>query len=89
MGAVEGGIAGLLILAVFGAIIGWLASIIVKGSGSGLLTDIIVGIAGSWLAGFALPRMGISIGGGWIGAIIAATAGAVVLLLLIRLIRRA
>jgi uncharacterized membrane protein YeaQ/YmgE (transglycosylase-associated protein family) len=79
----------LLIALVIGAIAGWLAGNIMKGSGYGLFGDIIVGIIGgyigSWLWGFFhLPL----IGNFWISAIVTATAGAIVLLFLIRLIRR-
>ncbi|THD82495.1 GlsB/YeaQ/YmgE family stress response membrane protein [Aliigemmobacter aestuarii] len=72
-----------------GAVIGWLASLIVKGSGSGLLTDILAGVGGSMLASFLLPRLGIPLGGGWFGAFLAALAGAVLILFILRLVRRA
>ena len=61
----------------------------VKGGGYGLIGDIIVGIVGAFIAGWMLPRVGIVIGGGIIAAIINAFIGAVILLLLLRLIRRA
>lgn len=81
--------AGLLTVCIIGAIAGWLAGQIVKGGGFGLVGDILVGVAGSFLAGFLLPRIGLPTPGGLIGVILYATAGAVILLLLIRLIRRA
>ena len=73
---------------VVGAVVGWVASLIVKGAGSGLLTDILVGIGGSILASFLLPAIGIQLGGGVIGSFIAAVIGAVILLLIIKLIRK-
>ena len=72
-----------------GAIAGWLAGMVVKGGGFGLIGDIIVGIVGGLIAGWLLPRIGIVIGGGeFIGPIINAFIGAVILLIILRLIRR-
>ena len=79
---------GLVILLV-GAVAGWLAGLIVKGYGYGLLGNIVIGIVGAFLAGLILPRLDLSIGSGIAGAIIHATIGAVILLFLIRLIKRA
>jgi uncharacterized membrane protein YeaQ/YmgE (transglycosylase-associated protein family) len=78
----------LLIILLVGAIAGWLAGVIVKGYGFGLLGNIVVGIVGALLAGLLLPALGVSIGAGLIGSIIHATIGAVILLPLLRLIRR-
>ncbi len=82
-------IEALIILLLVGAVAGWLAGVIVKGFGFGLVGNIIVGIVGAILAGFILPKIGISIGGGILGSIINATIGAVILLFIIRLIKRA
>jgi uncharacterized membrane protein YeaQ/YmgE (transglycosylase-associated protein family) len=79
----------ILIILVVGAVAGWLAGLIVRGAGFGLIGDIIVGIVGAFIAGWLLPRLGVHIMSGMIGAIIDATIGAVILLLVIRLIRRA
>jgi uncharacterized membrane protein YeaQ/YmgE (transglycosylase-associated protein family) len=78
----------LLIWLVVGAVAGWLAGVIVKGGGFGLVGDIVVGILGAFLGGWLLPRLGIAIGVGLVGIVITATIGAVVLLLILRLIRR-
>jgi uncharacterized membrane protein YeaQ/YmgE (transglycosylase-associated protein family) len=78
----------LIIWLVVGAVAGWLAGIIVKGYGFGLVGNIIVGIIGGLIAGWLLPRLGIVIGGGYIAAIINAVIGAVILLLIIGLIKR-
>ena len=83
------GIESLLIWLIVGAIAGWLAGLIVKGIGFGLIGNIVVGIVGAFIAGWLLPRLGIAIGGGFISAIINATIGAVILLVIIGLIRRA
>jgi uncharacterized membrane protein YeaQ/YmgE (transglycosylase-associated protein family) len=79
----------LIILLVVGAIAGWLAGVIVKGYGFGLIGNIVVGIVGAVVAGWLLPRLGIAIGGGYIAWIINAVIGAVILLVIIGLIRRA
>jgi len=79
----------LLIWAVVGAVAGWLAGMIVKGGGFGLLGDIVVGIVGAFVGGWLLPRLGVHLGAGFVPVVANATIGAVVLLLLIRLIRRA
>jgi uncharacterized membrane protein YeaQ/YmgE (transglycosylase-associated protein family) len=83
------GLEGLIIALVIGAIAGWLAGLIVKGGGFGLLGDIVVGIIGSLVAGWLFPRLGVSLGGGWIGAILSSTLGAIIVLLVLRIIRRA
>ncbi|NCO20975.1 MAG: GlsB/YeaQ/YmgE family stress response membrane protein [Rhodobacterales bacterium] len=79
----------LLIILLVGAVAGWLAGLIVKGYGYGLLGNIVIGIVGAFVAGLIFPRLGLSIGAGIAGAIIHATIGAVILLFLIRLIKRA
>jgi uncharacterized membrane protein YeaQ/YmgE (transglycosylase-associated protein family) len=79
----------LLVILIVGAVAGWLAGLIVKGYGFGLVGNIVVGIVGAFIAGLILPRLGLGIGSGIVGAIIHATIGAVILLLLIRLVRRA
>ena len=78
----------IVIWLIVGAIAGGLAGQVVKGSGYGLIGDIIVGIIGAVIAGWLLPRLGIYIGGGFIAAIIDAFIGAVILLIVLRLVRR-
>jgi uncharacterized membrane protein YeaQ/YmgE (transglycosylase-associated protein family) len=79
----------LLIWIIVGAIAGWLAGLIVKGYGFGLVGNIILGIVGAFLGGWLFAQLNIVIMPGLIGTIIAATVGAVVLLLLVRVLRRA
>jgi uncharacterized membrane protein YeaQ/YmgE (transglycosylase-associated protein family) len=74
---------------IVGAIAGWVAGLIVKGYGFGLIGNIVVGIVGAFIAGWLLPRIGIVIGGGIVAAIINAIIGAVILLVIIGFIRRA
>jgi uncharacterized membrane protein YeaQ/YmgE (transglycosylase-associated protein family) len=83
------GIESLLVFIIVGAIAGWLAGLIVKGYGFGLIGNIVVGIIGALIAGWLLPRIGLVIGGGIVANIINAVIGAVILLLIIRLIKRA
>jgi uncharacterized membrane protein YeaQ/YmgE (transglycosylase-associated protein family) len=90
-GGQKGGIMdpqSLIIWLIIGAVAGWLAGMVMKGGGFGLIGDIIVGIVGALIAGWLLPRLGIMIGGGIIGAIINAFIGAVILLFILRLIKR-
>lgn len=74
---------------IVGLIAGWLAGLLVKGGGFGLVGDLVVGVVGAFLGGFLFSSLGISAGGGLIGSIIVATIGAVVLLFIVRLIKRA
>lgn len=78
----------LLIWLVVGAVAGWLAGLIVKGYGFGLIGNIVVGIVGAVIAGWLLPRVGIIVVGGIVAEIINATIGAVILLIIIGLVRR-
>ncbi|MGQ3352997.1 MAG: GlsB/YeaQ/YmgE family stress response membrane protein [Phreatobacter sp.] len=79
----------LLVLILVGAIAGWLAGLIVKGFGFGLVGNIVIGILGALIATWLFPRLGISLGGGILSAIVSATLGAVILLVIVGLIRRA
>ncbi|PLZ03786.1 GlsB/YeaQ/YmgE family stress response membrane protein [Burkholderia sp. WAC0059] len=80
---------GIIAWLIIGAVAGWLAGVLVKGGGFGLIVDIIVGIVGAFIGGWLAHLVGISIGGSWIGSIIVAVIGAVILLFIIRLFRRA
>ena len=77
-----------IIWIIVGAIAGWLAGMVVKGGGFGLIGDIVVGIVGALIAGWLLSRLGIVIGSGIIAAIIDAFIGAVILLVIIKLVKR-
>lgn len=78
----------LLIWIIIGAIAGFLAGLVVKGYGFGLVGNIVVGILGAVLAGALFPAIGFNFASGIPGAIITATIGAIVLLFLIGLVRR-
>jgi len=79
----------LLVFLLVGALAGWLAGVVVRGGGFGLIGDIVVGIIGAFIAGWLFPRLGFSLGTGIVRAIVNATIGSILLLLLLRLVRRA
>jgi uncharacterized membrane protein YeaQ/YmgE (transglycosylase-associated protein family) len=81
-------VTSLLFILLIGAIAGWLAGKIVSGYGFGLIGNIVVGVVGAFIAGLILPRIGLAFGGGVFASIIHATLGAVILLVLIRLVKR-
>ena len=76
-------IESIIIWLVIGGVAGWLAGLIVKGYGLGLIGNIIVGIIGAVIAGWLLPMAGFVLVGGFIAAIINAVIGAVILLVVI------
>jgi len=80
----------LIIALAVGAIAGWLAGLLVQGTGFGLMGDIVVGILGALLAAFLFPALGIvlTLGGGVLGAIILAFIGAVILLVIVKIIKQ-
>lgn len=76
----------ILVTLLIGAIAGWLGSTIFKGSGLGLIGNIIVGIVGSIVGYWLLGKLGVSLGTGWIGAILTGAIGAIVILAILNLI---
>ena len=83
------GIESIIVWLIVGAIAGWLAGLIVKGGGFGLLGNIVVGIIGAVVAGWLLPYLGINLGGGIIAAIIDSAIGAVLVLVIVSMIKKA
>lgn len=77
----------LLVILFVGLVAGWLAGQIVRGTGFGIIGDILIGIIGAFIGSWILPRLGIHLGAGMISAIINATIGAVLLLFVVRLLR--
>jgi uncharacterized membrane protein YeaQ/YmgE (transglycosylase-associated protein family) len=75
--------------ALIGLCAGWLAGQLVKGSGFGLVGDIVVGVIGSLLGGYLFSTFGVASGSGLVGSLIVATVGSVVLLFGLRLIKSA
>ena len=72
-----------------GAVAGWLAGTFVKGGGFGLIGDIIVGIIGAFIGGWLAGVLHVHVGSGWVSTILTAAAGAIVLLVILRAVRRA
>ena len=78
----------LVIFLLVGAVAGWIAGQVVKGGGFGLVGDIVVGILGAFVAGFLPPGLGLGLTG-IVGSIVYAAIGAIILLVVVRLMKRA
>jgi uncharacterized membrane protein YeaQ/YmgE (transglycosylase-associated protein family) len=78
---------GILVILFVGLVAGWLAGQIVRGTGFGIIGDILVGIAGALVASLLFPKLGIHIGTGLVSEIIYSAIGAIILLLIVRLVR--
>jgi len=76
----------LLIIVAVGLIAGWLAGQVMRGSGFGLVGDLIVGLLGALIGDWLLPQLNIHLGTGIVALIINALIGAIVLLLILRVI---
>ncbi len=79
----------LIIFLIIGAIAGWLAGQLMRGGGFGLIGNIIVGFVGAFVAGWLLPRLGIYIGGTYVAEVINAAIGAIIVLFVVGLLKRA
>jgi uncharacterized membrane protein YeaQ/YmgE (transglycosylase-associated protein family) len=77
----------LLVILFVGLVAGWLAGQIVRGTGFGIIGDILVGIAGAFIASLLFPRLGLHLGSGLVSEIIYSAIGAIILLLVVRLVR--
>ena len=77
----------LVVILFVGVVAGWLAGQIVRGTGFGIVGDLVVGIIGAFIGDWLLPRLGVHLGVGIIAAIADATIGAILLLLVVRLVR--
>jgi uncharacterized membrane protein YeaQ/YmgE (transglycosylase-associated protein family) len=77
----------IVVILIIGLVAGWLAGQIVRGGGMGLVADLAVGIVGAFIGSWMLPRIGLVLGPSLLAAIVNATVGAVLLLLVIRLIQ--
>ncbi len=76
----------IVVILLIGAAAGWLGSMIFKGSGLGLIGNIVVGIIGGVLGYWILGKLGVSLGDGWIGVILTGALGAIVILAVLNLI---
>ena len=79
---------GIIMTIVIGAVAGWLAGLILKGKGMGFIVNAVVGIVGAFVGSYLFGLIGFSVGNGLIGAIITSTAGAVVLLFIVGILRK-
>ena len=77
---------GIISWIVIGAVAGWLAGLIMKGRGSGLVMNMIIGIVGAFIGGWAFSFLGIT-SNGFIGALATAVFGAVILLFIVKKIK--
>jgi uncharacterized membrane protein YeaQ/YmgE (transglycosylase-associated protein family) len=77
----------LLVIVAVGVIAGWLAGQIVRGTGFGLIADLVIGIIGAFIGSWLLPQLHIGLGTGIVAAIIQATIGAVLLLVVLKLVK--
>jgi uncharacterized membrane protein YeaQ/YmgE (transglycosylase-associated protein family) len=77
----------IIVILFVGLVAGWLAGKIVRGTGFGIIGDILVGIAGALVASLLFPKVGIHLGSGIVSEIIYSAIGAVILLLIVRLVR--
>jgi uncharacterized membrane protein YeaQ/YmgE (transglycosylase-associated protein family) len=76
----------LIVIVIVGIVAGWLAGNIVRGGGYGLIGDLIVGIVGAFIGDWLLPQLGIHLGTGMVALVVNATLGAIILLIVLRLI---
>lgn len=79
---------GLFLTIIVGAIAGWLAALLIKGRGFGLIGNIVVGIVGAFVARLVLPSLGFAEPEGFLLSILYATAGAAILLGVIQVVKR-
>jgi uncharacterized membrane protein YeaQ/YmgE (transglycosylase-associated protein family) len=77
----------LVVILLVGIVAGWLAGLLVRGVGFGLVGDLLIGVIGAFIGDWLLPRLNIHLGVGIVGLVVNATIGAIVLLLIIRLVR--
>ena len=80
---------GLLYWVVVGLIAGWLAGVVMKGGGYGIVVDIVLGMLGAIVGGWIFSMLGVGAGGGLIGGIVVAFIGAVALVAITRALKKA
>lgn len=79
---------GLIYWIVVGLIAGWLAGVVMKGGGYGIVVDIVLGMLGAIVGGWIFSMLGVGAGGGLIGGIVVAFIGAVALVAVTRALKR-
>jgi uncharacterized membrane protein YeaQ/YmgE (transglycosylase-associated protein family) len=78
----------LLVILFVGIVAGWLAGKVVRGSGFGLIGDLLIGVVGAFIASLLFPRLGVQLGTGIVSDIVYSALGAIILLLIVGLFRR-
>lgn len=73
---------------IIGGLAGWIAGLIVQGTGFGLIGDIVIGIVGAFVAGWLLPLVGFHVGTHFVSSVVDAVIGAVIFLFVIGAIKR-
>jgi uncharacterized membrane protein YeaQ/YmgE (transglycosylase-associated protein family) len=76
----------LIVILLVGLVAGWLAGQILRGTGFGLIGDLVIGIAGAFIGDWLLPQLNVHLGIGIVAAIVNATIGALILLVILRLV---
>jgi uncharacterized membrane protein YeaQ/YmgE (transglycosylase-associated protein family) len=76
----------LIIILLVGLVAGWLAGQILRGTGFGIIGDLVIGIAGAFIGDWLLPQLNVHLGIGIVAAIVNATIGALILLVILRLV---
>lgn len=79
---------GILYTIIIGAVCGYIADVLMRDNGYGLIVSIIIGIAGSFVGAWLFGQLGISVGSGWISDIIRGASGAILILFIVGLFRR-
>lgn len=74
---------------IVGLIAGWLAGVVMKGGGYGLLIDLVLGLVGGLIGGWIFTALGIWPAAGLLGSVLVAFVGAVVLVAITRVLKRA
>ena len=79
---------GFIWIVLIGIAAGFLAGKIMKGGGFGLVINLLLGLAGAFIGGWLLGVLGINLGDGIVGSLIAATFGAVLLIFVVGLFKK-
>ena len=77
------------IFLIAGGLSGWLAGLIMKGGGFGLMKNLVVGVLGAFLGGWLFGLLDVTVGGKWMGPIVTSTVGAVILLKAVSMVKKA
>ena len=81
-------VTSLLIILAIGAVAGWIAGRLMKGSGFGLLGNIVLGIIGAFVGGWVFGKLGIQVGNDLVGSLVTSVAGASIVLFVVGLFKK-